>query len=116
MISLCRLIYHESKRYERERGITNKSTYWLHFELMVRDFFHYYCKKHGRRVFFKGGVLASPQAREWTLDEDRIKRWKTGSTGQPLVDANMRELLYTGKWYLCACASIVIYDVIFVWI
>lgn len=52
-----RLIYHESKRYESERGIANKSTYWLHFELMVRDFFHYYCKKHSRRVFLKGGVL-----------------------------------------------------------
>jgi len=35
--------------------------------------------------------------KNWSKDEEKIERWKTGKTGQPLVDANMRELLYTGR-------------------
>jgi deoxyribodipyrimidine photo-lyase len=35
--------------------------------------------------------------KDWSKDEEKIERWKTGNTGQPLVDANMRELLYTGR-------------------
>jgi deoxyribodipyrimidine photolyase len=132
-----RHVYHESKRYERERGIANKSTYWLTFELLVRDFFRFYCVQHGAAVFYpygpmsvikaakqaagakKGGgkstgkpaptatapgkptpqSLASLRAEyKWSSeDTSAIAAWKGGQTGQPLVDANMRELLLTGK-------------------
>jgi len=33
-----RTIYHEISRYEQQRG-ANKSTYWVVFELIWRDFF-----------------------------------------------------------------------------
>lgn len=88
-----RFIFEEVKRYEKER-YANKSTYWLIFELLWRDFFHYFVRKHGSRIFFVGGV--SNIKRKWVDDEERVKRWKSGTTGHPLVDANMRELLHTG--------------------
>ncbi|KAJ1425310.1 DNA photolyase, FAD-binding/Cryptochrome, partial [Ochromonadaceae sp. CCMP2298] len=89
-----RQIYHAAKRYESERGIANKSTYWLVFELIWRDFFRFFCIKHGKRVFMEGGACSV--SKPWNTDEEKIRRWKLGQTGQPLVDANMRELLQTG--------------------
>jgi deoxyribodipyrimidine photo-lyase len=32
----------------------------------------------------------------WEYDESRLERWKTGTTGFPIVDAGMRELASTG--------------------
>lgn len=32
----------------------------------------------------------------WQNDEEQFERWKTGTTGYPLVDAGMRELIKTG--------------------
>ena len=93
---MIRQIYYECKRYESERKISSKSTYWLVFELIWRDFFHYLCIKHGTRIFKVGG--ACNIIKNWSNDEEKIERWKTGKTGQPLVDANMRELLYTGRY------------------
>lgn len=89
-----RLIYSEVKRYEAIRGIANKSTYWLIFELVWRDFFRFICSKYGSKIFFPGG--AKGLKTNWSLDRDKIERWKNGKTGKPLVDANMRELKATG--------------------
>jgi len=89
-----RWIQKECARYEKETGIANKSTYWLIFELEVRDFFHFLVTKYGRKSFFRGGMRGVE--RPWGTDEERIRRWKEGTTGMPLVDANMRELKATG--------------------
>ena len=88
-----RLIAAECGRYERER-VKNKSTYWLVFELIWRDFFKLYCAKHGTSVFKAGGPIGSKQG--WRKDPILLQRWKEGTTGVPLVDANMRELAATG--------------------
>ena len=88
-----RLIADECGRYERER-VKNKSTYWLVFELIWRDFFKLYCAKHGTSVFKAGGPIGSAQ--RWRKDPTLLQRWKEGTTGVPLVDANMRELAATG--------------------
>jgi deoxyribodipyrimidine photo-lyase len=34
----------------------------------------------------------------WSNDAEAFQRWKDGTTGWPLVDANMRELKATGAW------------------
>ncbi len=92
--SMTRMIYYATKKYERERNIANKSTYWMSFELIWRDYFKFYCKKYGNKVFQIGG--ARQVRKPWRNDEELIHRWKTGTTGVPLIDANMRELLHTG--------------------
>lgn len=89
----ARRVAAECTRYERER-VKNKSTYWLVFELIWRDFYKYYCAKHGDAVFKLDGPIGSRQP--WKRDAQLLQRWKEGRTGMPLVDANMRELAATG--------------------
>ncbi len=89
-----KLIYHELKKYEAERG-ENKSTYWLFFELLWRDFFRLIAKKYGNKVFQIGGLIGKPDAK-WRTDERLFNIWAHGETGIPFVDANMCELNATG--------------------
>lgn len=86
--------YHEIKRYERQTGTANKSTYWVQFELTWRDFYRFFALKHGNKIFYEGGT--TDQVFPWSNDEEAFRRWKEGTTGWPLVDANMRELRATG--------------------
>jgi deoxyribodipyrimidine photo-lyase len=89
-----RQIYAEVKRYEAERA-ANDSTYWLIFELLWRDYFHFVMLRWGTRLFKPSG-LKLDKNRQWKHDRALFKKWKTGTTGVPFVDANMRELAATG--------------------
>jgi deoxyribodipyrimidine photo-lyase len=89
-----KMIYHELKRYERER-VGNESTYWLFFELLWRDFFRLMGKKYGNRIFLKAGPQNKPQKHLKNHDE-AFGAWSSGKTGVPFIDANMRELNATG--------------------
>lgn len=89
-----KMVYHELKKYESERG-ENKSTYWLFFELLWRDFFRLIAKKYGNKIFQMGGLIGKPDAK-WRTDERLFNIWAHGETGIPFVDANMRELNATG--------------------
>ena len=88
-----RFVAKECRRYEEER-VANKSTYWVVFELLWRDFFKFFSLKHGDTMFFPGGTTGSNK--EWKHFQKNVKAWKEGRTGFPLVDANMRELACTG--------------------
>ncbi|TAE23993.1 MAG: DASH family cryptochrome [Candidatus Kapaibacterium sp.] len=88
-----RFVFAEVQRYERER-VTNDSTYWLVFELLWRDFFRFTARKYDTALFRASGIMNVK--RSWNLDWKAFERWKTGTTGVPFVDANMRELLLTG--------------------
>uniref|UniRef100_A0A0G4IFH9 Cryptochrome DASH n=1 Tax=Chromera velia CCMP2878 TaxID=1169474 RepID=A0A0G4IFH9_9ALVE len=88
--------------YESKRT-KNKSTYWLQFELIWRDYFRFLCKRLGRSVFFpKGpGIYSDPPPPSVRSPRDvegerLLSLWKQGQTGVPLVDACMRELKATG--------------------
>ncbi len=89
-----RFIYHELKNYELVHG-ENESTYWLFFELMWRDYFRFLMKKNSYAYFLKQGIKP-----EQTLAEQHqpqlFEKWKNGDTGEPLIDAAMRELKNTG--------------------
>ena len=87
-------IYAELQRYEREVK-KNKSTYWVFFELLWRDFFRLQAKKYGNKIFQKGGTKGDPDPR-WRNDERLFSIWAEGRTGVPFIDANMRELNATG--------------------
>lgn len=88
-----REVHAEVVRYEAEHG-ANESTYWLVFELLWRDLFRFRAEKHGPRIFRWGGPQARTTARG--RDAERFRRWVEGRTGQPFIDANMRELWHTG--------------------
>ena len=89
-----KLIFQEIKKFEEQEG-ANDSTYWLFFELMWRDFFRFMAKKHGNKIFLKGGVKEEVNE-AWTDDQSLLQRWVDGETGVPFIDANMKELKRTG--------------------
>ncbi len=89
-----RYIKEEIDRYE-DRRVANESTYWLVFELIWRDFFAFQFAKHGATFFTQGGIRERTDI-DWRIDATALERWKSGETGIPFVDANMRELNRTG--------------------
>lgn len=89
-----RSIYHEVKRFEAEHT-ANESTYWVIFELIWRDYFRFAFKKHHNKFFQQAGIRGDEHVLQ-LHDDERFLRWKKGETGQPFVDANMRELMHTG--------------------
>lgn len=88
-----RYIASECRKYEEQR-VENKSTYWVVFEMLWRDYCKYYCTKHGNSIFFRGGPIN--KEKKWSTYAGNFEAWRTGKTGYPLVDANMRELAATG--------------------
>jgi deoxyribodipyrimidine photo-lyase len=87
-----RSIANQLLEYESKRG-QNDGTYWLWFELLWRDFFRFLHFKHGNRLFTSNGLSDKINP---SFDESSFQKWSTGQTGQPLVDAGMRELFSTG--------------------
>ena len=94
-----RLVHAEVRRYEGER-VASKETYWMIFELTVRDYFRFYASTHGSKIFKlwgpKGQTSRKPGSKPWTQDLELFERWRLGTTGNLMIDANMRELLLTG--------------------
>ena len=89
----AREIYAEIKRFEHQIT-SNESTYWLYFELLWREYFQWIARKHGRDLFLQGGL--QPAKPKKNFRNKHFEMWKNGTTGDPLVDANMRELAATG--------------------
>merc|ERR1719362_2537223 len=48
----------------------------------------------GNKIFLRGGVVGDRTP--WRGSRAALQKWKDGRTGDPLVDANMRELKATG--------------------
>jgi deoxyribodipyrimidine photo-lyase len=89
-----RKIYEEVKKYEAE-VVTNDSTYWLVFELIWRDYFHFVALKFGTRIFKTSGIK-NDLMKQWKHDNVKFENWINGQTGVDFVDANMKELQLTG--------------------
>ncbi len=90
-----RSIFHAIKSYEKAR-IENESTYWLIFELLWRDFFRYVMKKHKAKVFQLNGISKQKVFEFSNSNLEAFSNWISGRTGNPFVDANMKELQLTG--------------------
>lgn len=88
-----RRVAQQTLAYETQR-VTNDSTYWLRFELMWRDYFRLYLLKHGSTLFQAKGP--EDIALDWSHDTERFNAWRDGRTGIDFIDANMRELAFTG--------------------
>jgi len=93
-----RTIEREIRKYE-QTVLKNKSTYWVIFELMWRDFYRFFAIKHKNKIFKLDGVGSNGKMPPWLNENDQIEIFQsfiTGQTGFPLIDANMRELKATG--------------------
>jgi deoxyribodipyrimidine photo-lyase len=88
----ARVAYAALKACEREQG-ANDSTYWLWFELMWRDYFRFLHLKYGRKLYRGRGLQ---EASVPAHNAQGFRRWCEGRTGEPFIDAGMRELAATG--------------------
>jgi deoxyribodipyrimidine photo-lyase len=89
----ARQIYWQIKKYERYIK-KNSSTYWLVFELIWRDYFHFVASKYGAKIYRRSGISGVEKI-EWKSDK-LFHLWRDGRTKEPFVDANMREMNATG--------------------
>jgi deoxyribodipyrimidine photolyase len=90
-----RRLYHEVRRYEKERK-QNKSTGWIIHELIWRDYARFGAEYYGTKIFRIGGMDNLEPRWVWSWDVDRFQAWQQGRTGIPFIDVFMRELSVTG--------------------
>ncbi len=88
----ARTIALELSIYEQGHG-ANEGTYWLWFELLWRDYFRFLHFKYGRQLYRERGLSKAPNSHS---TNQPFAQWSSGNTGEPLVDAGMRELLNSG--------------------
>jgi deoxyribodipyrimidine photo-lyase len=88
----ARRIWADLHAYEQEHG-SNDGTYWLWFELLWRDNFRMLHLQHGPQLYAARGLSNLPKPKHFPKD---FQRWCSGQTGEPIVDAGMRELAATG--------------------
>ena len=136
----ARTVLAELKAFEAEHG-TSDGTYWLWFELLWRDYFRFLHLQYGAALYHTRGLRSLDAAHQAAVapststsgalavcevrarastanasnasNSDAFHRWCQGQTGEPLIDAAMRELHRSG--YLSnrlrqVVASYLIYD------
>lgn len=92
----AKTIYRELSRFEFEIK-SNKSTYWVYFELLWRDYFKFLATKYSKVFYTKKGIQnKSPKEVSNDQQLDAFKKWISSNTGDDFVDANMKELVTTG--------------------
>lgn len=79
--------------YERDHG-ANESTYWIYFELLWREYFHWYATRYGKQLFLPGGLTR--RQNQGSYYAERFRKWSQGNTPYPLVNACMKQLNETG--------------------
>ncbi|MBM2885429.1 DASH family cryptochrome [Chromobacterium phragmitis] len=80
------------KAFEARHGASEGSG-WIGFELLWRDYFRFLHLRHRARLYHAAGLSSLPSPAH---DAAAFQRWRKGETGQPLVDAAMRELSASG--------------------
>jgi deoxyribodipyrimidine photo-lyase len=73
---------------------SNESTYWLYFELLWREYFHWRADRDGAALFRAGG--RGGRVQRCTFEPRNFARWSAGDTDYPLVNALMHQLVETG--------------------
>lgn len=79
--------------YERDNG-ANESTYWIYFELLWREYFHWYGARYGKRLFRPNGIYNARH--QGSFYPERFRKWCHGNTPYPIVNACMKQLNETG--------------------
>jgi deoxyribodipyrimidine photo-lyase len=105
----ARSVMQKLNQFESEQG-ANEGSYWLWFELLWRDYFRVLHLKYGKQLYYASGLNQSDKP---IHNARGFQHWCSGTTGESIVDAGMRELHATG--YLSnrlrqVVASYLIYD------
>lgn len=87
-----RQIHAELLAHEAREGASDGSR-WIVFELLWREHFRLLHHRFGRKLYRGRGLTDQPPPGH---NPQGFTRWQTGRTGEPLVDAAMRELAATG--------------------
>lgn len=94
-----RQVYAALVDHEQQFG-ANDDTYWIWFELLWREHFRLLMQRYGSRLFVRAGLAKQPPPVNPNLTDKkaqaRLEHWIAGKTGQPFIDAGMRELAGTG--------------------
>lgn len=92
-----RQIFWALKEYEQHHG-SNKSTYWVVFELLWREFFQRHLRESGERFFHPEGLYRVPQntPTDSAQQKEAMSRSLHCNTDQSFIDAHLRELIQTG--------------------
>ncbi|MFT6791344.1 MAG: deoxyribodipyrimidine photo-lyase [Cellvibrionaceae bacterium] len=77
-----------------EQVTANESTYWIIFELLWREYFHWYAERHQARLFALFGAKKNKVLTSFY--GERFQRWCQGNTPYPVVNACMKQLNATG--------------------
>ena len=88
-----KFLYNKVKDYENLNG-SNKSTYWIIFELLWREFFYWLYQKHTTHFFSKNGIQGPHDFSDFSssfIDIDKLKQM-----GPPFFRACVNELSKTG--------------------
>jgi len=83
----------EALRAHERRFGANENTYWIWFELLWRDYFRFLHRQYGSRLYRAAGLS---QRSAPAHDPSAFRRWCEGRTGEPFIDAAMKELAATG--------------------
>ncbi|MGM0623255.1 MAG: FAD-binding domain-containing protein [Campylobacterota bacterium] len=89
----ARTIYSSIKEYEAKTH-RSKSSYWIYFELLWRDFFHLVMDGSDNRLFLSSGLKKTRF--DYFRDEERIDRFFEAQNGVAIIDAALRQLHATG--------------------
>ncbi|MFD2190859.1 DASH family cryptochrome [Pistricoccus aurantiacus] len=81
-----RQVQAQVRRWEAEYGVS-ESSYWIVFELLWREYFHWAARQEGAGLFAERNLPTPGGA---------FHAWRRGETGLPFVDAAMIELATTG--------------------
>jgi len=89
----AKTLYYKIKEYENKLGVS-KSSYWIFFELLWRDFFHFVMLQSENRLFLKEGLIYKKY--NFLNNKDKLELFFNAKTGIDIIDAGVIELKKTG--------------------
>ena len=90
----ARRVYQKLKEYE-SKSYESKSSYWIFFELLWRDYFHLVMKQSSNKLFLKTGLLEN-ESYDFSTNSQKLQEFFDAKTGVDIIDAGVIELKTTG--------------------
>ena len=90
----ARRVYQKLKEYE-SKSYESKSSYWIFFELLWRDYFHLIMKQSSNKLFLKTGLMEN-ESYDFSTNKQKLQEFFDAKTGIDIIDAGVVELKTTG--------------------